>query len=105
MLGPLLPLAAQLGVGAIAGFAAGFALKKVGKLMALIVGLFFVGVQTLAWLGYVNIEWARLQADAEPWLAPGSLQESWQGLLSVMTYNVPFAAAFVPGFILGLRRG
>jgi len=95
----------QLGFGALAGFVAGYALKKVGKLMAFVVGLFFVGVQTLAWMGYLSIEWAQVQADAEPLLSTGSLQEGWQGLLSVLTYNVPFAAAFLPGFLLGIRRG
>lgn len=101
----MLPFAEQIGFGAVAGFVAGYALKKVGKLMAVVVGLFFVGVQFLAWAGYLTIEWGRVRADVEPWFAPGSLQEAWQDLVSVLTYNVPFAAAFVPGFVLGVRRG
>ncbi len=99
------PLLQQLGFGGVAGLVAGYALKKVGKVLAVVLGLFFLGLQLLAWSGYVSIDWGRVQADAEPWFAGDSLQESWATLLSVLTYNVPFAAAFVPGFLLGLRRG
>ncbi|MDZ7800248.1 MAG: FUN14 domain-containing protein [Trueperaceae bacterium] len=104
-LSSVLPALEQLGFGAVAGFVAGYALKKVGKLAAVVVGLFFVGVQLLAWAGYLTIEWGRVRAEVEPLLAPSSLNEAWHALVSVLTYNVPFAAAFVPGFLLGMRRG
>jgi uncharacterized membrane protein (Fun14 family) len=100
-----LPFLEQIGFGVVAGFVAGFALKKVGKLLALVLGLFFLGLQLLAWNGFVTIEWARMQAEVEPLLEASSLNEAWRGLLAMMTYNLPFAAAFVPGFLLGLRRG
>jgi len=100
-----LPFLEQIGFGVVAGFVAGFALKKVGKLMALVLGLFFIGLQLLAWGGWVTIEWGRVQSEVEPMLEGGSLNQAWRRLLAVMTYNLPFAAAFVPGFLLGLQRG
>ena len=100
-----LPFLEQIGFGVVAGFVAGFALKKVGKLMALVLGLFFIGLQLLAWNGWVTIEWGRVQSEVEPLLEGGSLNQAWRRLLAVMTYNLPFAAAFVPGFLMGLRRG
>ena len=104
-LSSMLPILEQLGFGVVAGFVAGYALKKVGKLLALVLGLFFIGVQLLAWSGYLTIEWGRVQAEVEPLFASESLDAFWRNLLAVLTYNVPFAAAFVPGFLLGVRRG
>ena len=101
----LLPVLEQLGFGVVAGFIAGYALKKVGKLLAVVLGVFFIGVQLLAWSGYLTVEWGRVQADVEPFFETGSLNAFWSGLVTMLTYNVPFAAAFVPGFLLGIRRG
>jgi uncharacterized membrane protein (Fun14 family) len=104
-LSSLLPWIEQIGFGLVAGFVAGYALKKLGKLVALVVGVLFVALQLLAWSGYVTIQWGRLQQDVEPLLAASSLNEAWRSLLTVMTHNLPFAASFVPGFVIGLRRG
>ena len=41
----------------------------------------------------------------DPMLSGESLQSGWRGLLSLLTYNIPFAAAFVPAFIWGVKRG
>lgn len=104
-LGTLVPVLEQLGFGVVAGFVAGYALKKLGKLVSVALGLLFVALQLLAWSGYVTIEWGRMQQDVEPMLQASSLNEAWRSLLTIMTYNLPFAAAFVPGFLMGLRRG
>ncbi len=101
----LVPWIEQIGFGLVAGFVAGYALKKLGKLVALVVGVLFVALQLLAWSGYVTIQWGRLQQDVEPFLEASSLNDAWRTLLTVMTHNLPFAAAFVPGFLVGLRRG
>ena len=99
------PYLQQLSFGAIAGFAAGYALKKVGKLAALILGVLFIVIQVLAYYGFVRIDWLEVQNRVNPLLESASLNRLWQGLVNVLTYNVTFAAAFIPGLILGLRRG
>lgn len=99
------PFVEQLGFGAVAGFAAGFALKKVGKLVAIAVGLLFVIVQVLAYYGYVSINWGAVQSSVDPMLTPTALGAAWKTVLSVLTYNIAFAAAFVPSFVWGLKRG
>jgi uncharacterized membrane protein (Fun14 family) len=99
------PLASQLGVGLVAGFAVGYALKKVGKLVAVAVGLVFVVVQVLAWQGFLTVNWGEVQARVDPMLEVSSLESGWRTLVDVLTYNLAFAGAFVPGLILGLRRG
>ncbi len=99
------PLASQLGVGLVAGFAVGYALKKVGKLVAVAVGLVFVVIQVLAWQGFLTVNWPEVQARVDPLLEAPALQSGWRSLVGVLTYNLVFAGAFVPGLILGLRRG
>jgi len=101
----VMPWVQQLGFGAVAGFLAGYALKKVGKVLAVVLGVLFVTIQLLAWSGFISVNWGVVQDQIDPVLQPDSLQGAWQGLLRVLTYNIPFAAAFVPAFILGMRRG
>ncbi|HET8985926.1 MAG TPA: FUN14 domain-containing protein [Trueperaceae bacterium] len=101
----VLPWVQQLTFGAVAGFIAGYALKKVGKVVAIVLGLLFVALQLLAWSGFISVDWGVIQRQVDPLLEGESLQRSWRGLLAMLTYNIPFAAAFVPAFILGVRRG
>lgn len=99
------PFVEQLGFGAVAGFAAGFALKKVGKLVAIAVGLLFVVVQVLAYYGFISINWTAVQSSVDPMFTPNALGGAWRTVLAVLTYNIAFAAAFVPSFVWGLKRG
>jgi uncharacterized membrane protein (Fun14 family) len=99
------PYLQQLSFGALAGFAAGYALKKVGKLAAIALGLLFVALQILAYYGFVTINWTSVQERVNPVLEGEALNRLWHGLVEVLTYNITFAAAFVPGLIFGLKRG
>lgn len=101
----VLPWVEQLAFGAVAGFVAGYAVKKVGKFVALGLGLLFIAVQLLAWWGVISVNWSLVQESVDPLLRSESLDRGWRGLVGVLTYNIPFAAAFVPAFILGIRRG
>lgn len=100
-----MPYLGQLTFGALAGFSVGYALKKVGKLLALLLGVLFVFLQILAHYGFVSIDWLRVQESVDPLLGAESLREAWRSLVGLLTANVPFAAAFIPGMMLGLRRG
>jgi len=99
------PYLGQITFGGLAGFFAGYALKKVGKLIALILGLFFIGLQILAYYGYIQIDWIRIQDTVNPHLGEEQLRSLWQRLLDILTYNAPFAGGFVAGLILGLKKG
>ena len=99
------PVISQLGVGGVAGFAVGYALKKVGKLLAVAVGLLFVVVQLLAYQGFLTVNWGEVEARVDPLLRTDSLGGAWESLLAILTHNLVFAGAFVPGLVWGLRRG
>jgi len=51
-------ITATIGGGFFAGALIGFALKKVLKILAVIVGLFFAGLAYLQYQQIININWA-----------------------------------------------
>ncbi len=90
-----------LGFGGIAGWAVGYTLKKFAKAVALVLGTVIIVLQILAYQHYVTIHWEQVQS-AVP---PEGLQSLWMGLMSVVTYNFPFAGAFAVGFSMGFAKG
>lgn len=101
----MFPWLQQIAFGAVAGFVAGYAVKKVGKFVALALGVLFVLIQVLAWSGFLSVNWGAIQASVDPLLEASSLERAWQGLIRILTFNIPFAAAFVPAVVIGLKRG
>ena len=99
------PWIEQIGFGVIAGFVTGYALKKAGKLLAIVLGVIFVVVQLLAWAGFVTVNWGAVQDNVEPLLHNESLQSGWAQLVELLTHNIPFAASFIPGLVYGLKKG
>jgi uncharacterized membrane protein (Fun14 family) len=98
----LLPYLPDLSVGAILGFCAGYAIKKIGKMTALIAGLLFIALQIMAWQGLLTINWPKIQGLATPWLHQGGEQISNWGLRILQT-NLPFGGGFVVALLVGLR--
>ena len=101
----LAPYLQQVSFGLLAGFAAGYALKKVGKLLAVALGLLFIALQILAYYGFVTVNWAEVQEQVDPLLEASALNRLWQGLIDILTYNLTFAVSFIPGLVFGLKRG
>ena len=99
------PYLQQLTFGVVAGFLVGYAVKKVGKFVAIVVGLLFVVIQTLAYFGFLTVNWGEVQGRVDPLLEADSLNSFWRGFVSLLTYNITFAAAFVPALVVGLKRG
>lgn len=102
LLGSLLPLLPGLSLGAILGFCAGYAIKRLGKMTALIAGLLFLALQIMAWQGLLTVHWGRIQALASPWLHQGG-QQLGQWAMTILQSNLPFGGAFVAALLVGLR--
>ena len=98
----LTPLVAQLGVGGIGGLCVGYALKKVAKVVAVIIGLFFLGLQYLAYKGIISINYIGLENWANGVLSGLGAAE---GVLTTIIANLPFAASFAVGLAMGLKMG
>ena len=92
----------QLGAGALGGFLVGFAIKKISKLIAVIVGLFLLLLIYLSTQGILNINYDALWNavnNSFSWL--GSAFSWLVGVISLL----PFAGSFIVGFLLGLKLG
>jgi uncharacterized membrane protein (Fun14 family) len=108
----LAPFAGTVGRRFFNGFITGYAIKKVIKLAAVIVGLF---IATLAYLQYqriLNFEWERVQAfsqNAITWVVnalthiTNTIDGSHSGILS--NTGIPLVSSVSAGFVLGMARG
>lgn len=90
-------------LGGLAGLVTGIFMKRLGIVAAIFAGLIFVTLQLLAYFGFITINWGGVEAVVSPILESQRLRGFWESFLEVMTRNLPFAAAFVPGFFIGLR--
>jgi FUN14 domain-containing protein 1 len=60
----LKPMLQQLSFGGVMGYCSGMALKKVGKALAFVVGVGFVGLQLTVSAGYIDVDWGKIKDDA-----------------------------------------
>eukprot|EP00934_Nitzschia_sp_Nitz4_P003414 Nitzschia sp. Nitz4//scaffold18_size181773//47015//47659//NITZ4_001904-RA/size181773-snap-gene-0.258-mRNA-1//1//CDS//3329539978//3404//frame0 len=110
----LKPAIMKLSFGSVMGYCSGMALKKVGKAVAFVVGLGFVGLQAAATAGYLELNWKKIGNDAivKPLDTSGDgklgfddVKEWWKKLRYMLTYKLPDAAGFSVGFLYGVRYG
>ena len=94
-------MVATLGGGGIAGWAVGYTLKKVAKVVAIFLGVTFITLQYLAYKHIITVDWTKVQNAVDK----QHLEKSAEGLMSMLTYNLPFAGSFLVGFWLGFRKG
>jgi uncharacterized membrane protein (Fun14 family) len=114
------PLAATIGSGFVAGALVGFALKKVLKILAIVVGLFFAGLAYLQYQQVVNINWDKLQAtsqNAVTSLANATTQISNHisnvtdsnnhtvATLTISNFGIPLTGSMAMGFAVGFMKG
>jgi uncharacterized membrane protein (Fun14 family) len=98
----LTPLLTQLGVGGLAGLCSGYAMKKMGKVIAFIIGIVFLFLQLLAYQGFITINYQPLIEWANGITSQIGLAES---ALIVIIANLPFGGGFLAGFVIGLKVG
>ncbi len=99
----LTALGLNLGAGFILGFAVGYALKKIAKLVLIVGGLIVLILVYLHYKGIIVVNYAILQQVTEEILRKLRMEVS--GLLSFINTSIPFAGGFTVGFILGLKKG
>ena len=58
------PILAKASFGSVVGFCSGYAVKQAGKLTAVVLGTGFIALQTLASLGYIDVNWTKVKDDA-----------------------------------------
>ena len=98
----LTPLVTQLGVGGIIGLCIGFALKKVAKIAAAIIGLFSLGLIYMESQNMITVDWLGVETWGNTALAGLGQAE---GALGAFLANLPIAGGAVVGFALGIKWG
>ncbi len=97
------PLLGDIGIvtfSGITGFTAGFASKKVLKLVLLITGLLFIIFQVFVHYDMLVVNWPRVQTMME-----SLIRFDHSALTSILTAHLPETGGFVGGFLLGFRKG
>jgi uncharacterized membrane protein (Fun14 family) len=97
-------LGLELGAGALIGGIIGFAMKKVAKLIAVLIGIELAIFKFLESRGIITVDWERLTAgfvQASQDAASGAPPSWVQTILSTLSVS----AGFTGGFLLGFRRG
>ena len=105
------------GGGFLFGAVAGYAIKKVMKIAAVIIGLFVAGLAYLSYRGWVDVKWVAIE-DASRSTLTNASEQAVHALNNTATQfashpstvaasGLPAAAmfGFVPGLMMGLKRG
>lgn len=103
----------QISYGFMAGVCSGFALKKVGKGLAGVLGLAYVGLQTMVHFELIEIDHAKMKSVVEgqmDWNGDGVVdgkdaQLMWEHAVEVLGEGLPGNGAFIIGAGIGLRSG
>ena len=105
------PSIISLGSGGAIGFCVGYAAKTIGKMVAFIAGVGFVGLQTASYYGYIEIDWLSVQKEVTDLVdinGDGKIDTEdlhlwWHGFKDFVTYAMPSSSGFAAGFVMGMR--
>jgi uncharacterized membrane protein (Fun14 family) len=113
--------AATLGGGFFVGVLIGYALKKVIKIVAVIVGIFLAGLAYLQYQQITSINWNKLQQLSEgaittlsnvliqiPGISSGSggdVHAAATASLAMTSFGIPLTGSMSAGFTIGFIKG
>ncbi|KAL7509447.1 hypothetical protein ACHAXN_006908 [Cyclotella atomus] len=106
------PILKKLTFSSFMGYCGGITAKKVGKGMAMVIGIAFFGLQGLAYKGLIDIDWKKVQDSAVSTIDTNNngeidaedLKTYWTKLKRILTKNMPDATGFSLGFFYGLTN-
>ena len=105
------------GGGFLFGAVAGYAIKKVMKIAAIVIGLFVAGLAYLSYRGWVDVKWGTMDDASRTTLTSASEQvvhvlnntatQFAAHPSAVAASGLPVATmiGFVPGLMMGLKKG
>jgi uncharacterized membrane protein (Fun14 family) len=96
-----------VGSGGLIGFLVGFALKRVMKILAVIIGLFFGALIYLQSQTIINVNWDKLESISESSLSVISNYMTNTEQISTIMRNlgIPLAGGLSAGLVLGFSKG
>src|SRR5918994_3519336 len=113
------PTAATLEGGFFVGVLIGYAIKKVIKLLAVIVGLFLAGLAYLQYHQIASINWNKLQIVSEGTITTlsnaitqisgisgdGHAAAATASSLAITSFGIPLTGSMSAGFTIGCMKG
>ena len=106
------------GGGFLFGTAAGYAIKKVMKIAAVVVGLFVAALAYLSYKGLIDVKWVAMENVTRRVLINASGQvvhalnnpatqfaSTHPSAVSASGLPIAAAAGFVPGLLMGFKKG
>jgi uncharacterized membrane protein (Fun14 family) len=111
------PTAATMGGGFFVGVLIGYALKKVIKLVAVIIGLFLAGLAYLQYHQIANINWNKLQVSEGalttllnaiiqiPGISSNADGHAAAASLAMTSFGIPLTGSMSAGFTVGFIKG
>jgi uncharacterized membrane protein (Fun14 family) len=101
-------IAASVGGGFFAGLLLGYALKKVIKLLAVIVGLFLAGLAFLQYQQIASINWKKLESTiaALANATSSTINDNNNVAIAAMSnLGIPLTSSMSVGFTIGFMKG
>jgi uncharacterized membrane protein (Fun14 family) len=116
------PTAATMGGGFFVDILIGYALKKVIKILAVLVGLFLAGLAYLQYHHIANINWNKLQTVSEnaittlanltmqiPIISGGTVSDNHAAAIAssfaMTSFGIPLTGSMSAGFTIGFIKG
>jgi uncharacterized membrane protein (Fun14 family) len=104
----IVPISAIVGGGFFGGLLFGYAIKKVVKLIAVVVGLFVVGLAYLQYQQISSFDWNRIGVLANSALGNVTAHISTNqelAALEMSNFGVPLTGSMSAGFAVGFMKG
>jgi uncharacterized membrane protein (Fun14 family) len=101
-------ISVTIGGGFIGGVLFGYALKKVVKVLAVIVGLFLAGLVYLQYQHVASFDWNRIEVMASTALGniTAYLSNSHdEAALAMSNFGIPLSGSMSAGFAVGFMKG
>lgn len=106
----LVPMGGQLTLGSTLGFCSGYALRIVGRAAAVGVGGAFMFIQGLAYTGYIQVDWRKvekdylraLDKDGDGKVTARDFEHIGRRTVDALAFNLPAGAGFTAGLAYGM---
>jgi uncharacterized membrane protein (Fun14 family) len=105
----LTSVSGTIGGGFFGGLLLGYALKKVVKLIAVVVGLFLAGLAYLQYQQIAYFDWKRIEGIVTTTLGNITSQVSGgqdeAAVLAMSNFGIPLTSSMSAGFAIGFMKG
>ncbi|MGA8915695.1 MAG: FUN14 domain-containing protein [Nitrososphaeraceae archaeon] len=101
------PTLFTIGSGSLIGFLAVFAIKRIFKILAVIVGLFFAALMYFQSQNLISVNWDKIQSMSQGLVSTLAHSLTDTGQISTITGNlgIPLTGGLAAGFAIGVMKG